>query len=414
MRRRVRKQIRPRTYCGYTDDAGYCCTSTTHPKLIWCDSHNTLINRGLLPVYDGVPALWTTDMTAEASKKALEEASKKAVGEAAKTTATAVLEAPSTLDVALAKDIVPATPPEPLATAIVKISTDNPFMFLAEHYKVDGKDWIQVASSRPANNSNQAVSKLITYINAQSGIDAAEALSATADGKELKLTLSAGVSLQDLLSEVQARQYLWDWHPYLQAIMERSGGTTEEKQSKRLDLIDAMVAVSPVGLAGRLLFDPSYDTLYKQANIRYTTAFTSKNALSICKNPDMLDKPDPKDIARDILRGKVSELTSSAETLKLPEPQWPSGANKDVEFQEMFQKVAQRIEALQTSMYCSAASAVAAASASASTGDADKGKTCSDWIEDKIKVFVETPKDLADYLDYASRNLPEFISLFKS
>jgi hypothetical protein len=339
-------------------------------------------------------------MTAEASKKALEKAEVSIRGGVSIPKASSIISSTNIPGVVLTKDIVPAAPLEPLSDAIVKINVDNPFTFLVNHYKVDGKDWIKVASSRQANKSNQAVKKLIAYINAQSGIDAVEALSATDDGQELKLTRSAAVSLRDLLSEVQARQNLWDYHPYLQVIMERTGGSTEDKQNKRLDLIDAMVVFNSDSPEGRLLFGLSYDILYQQAGLRYIPMFRSQNALYICKNPDVLDKPDPKEIALDILQGKVSELTSSAKTLKLPEPQWPSGTNKDVEFQRMLEKVARRINALQTSMYCSVSG--------------ETSKTCVDWINDKIKVFTDNPTNLEEYLDYASQNLPEFISLFKS
>lgn len=403
-----------RTYCRHTDDGGYCCTSATHPGAVWCEAHDIMFQRGMDPLMGytpeprlsavdpystargSLPAVWTNNMTAEASQAALQNAGVTPANVAAATVAqpTAVaaayqqqqLQAHATLPVGqvVPTGVSPPSPPVPLGTAIRGF---EPFRFLVDHYGT--ADWVAEAIARPAVKSTTNQRKLAEYIASKSGIDVGDALDTVSSGKDIKLAASAGVAFADVVAEVAAREHLWKWHPYLQALVMRAGGSAEDQRVRRLDMIDALADSQDTDLGGE-----GYDSLFAKARLRIDALGLDINRLKTPPFPDLLPEPLPRYIATDVLMGKVSELASDPGTLALPEPQLQ-------DMKEAIKRTRARMDSLNARMFC------------ADAGSSSFDKTCGDWVSSKVAIMTDVPSDLSGYLDYANQHIPEFISLFK-
>ena len=389
-RNRHRRALRraSQQYCQYTDDGGYCCTSPSHPGVVWCEAHQTMGDRGMIPLagYDqmdtysrargSLPAIWTNPLTAQASLLALNSVP-------ALSPSIPRVPVPISLPVMQGAPvrISPPQPPVPLGVAIRGF---EPFKFIVDHYGVD--DWTAEIIARPVTKSTTNQRKLAEYIVSKIGIDVGDALDQISSGKDMKLTASAGVSFADIVAEISARESMWDWHPYLQVLILRSGGSADEQRAKRLNMIDALVDSADV--------DEGYDSLFGRAKLKIDALGLDINRLKVPPFPDLLGSPSPKDIAMDVLLGKVSELSSNPLTLAMPEPDIAN-------MSEAIKRSKDRMDSLKTRLFC--------ANAGASTFD----KTCHDWVSSKVAVMTTIPNNLQEYIDYADQRTPEFISMFK-
>lgn len=389
-RRRVARRAE-QTYCGYTDDGGYCCTSNRIPGVFWCEAHHMMNERGMLP------SIWTNQMTAEASEKALASAGSAGVNISGTSSSASPYistsahagfpTAPATLPLSYTPPaaISPPVPPVPLGTAIKGFL---PFKFISDHYGTE--DWVAEVIARPAGKSMVNQKKLAEYIVSKIGIDVGDALDNTSDGKDMKLNASAGVPFADVVSEIAAREYLWAWHPYIQAFVLHSiaaGTSADVIRANKLKMIDAMCDAAD-GVK------ETYESLFGRARLRIDALGLSIDELKKDPKPKLLADPSPVDIATDVLRGKVSELASKPELLSLPTP--------DIsDMREAIKRIFDRVESLKSKMYCGDA------------GTTTFEKTCSDWVISKVASMTTIPRDLSEYVEYANHHIPEFVSMFK-
>lgn len=371
-RRRVLRKVRsPREYCGYTDDGGYCCTSLANPGVIWCQPHQLMMRQ---PYRNILPAIWTNPLTAEASQKALENPTPVGAATAAAARVTLPGSAPP-------PSIKPTAPPVPLGQAIRGFPS---FKFLEDHWGV--ADWTAEVVARPKKKSSENQSKLAEYIISKVGIDVGDSLDQISSGNELKLTASAGVAFVDIVCEVSAREYLWKWHPYLQVLLMKSGGTADEQRVKRLNMIDALCESADV--------DEDFDSLFSKARLKVASTGLDINRLKHPPFPDLLPDPNSRDIVTNVLLGRVSELSSDPAILSMPAPDLSN-------LGEAIKRSRERMKTLNSKLFC--------AGAGATTFD----KTCEDWVRSKVSVMTTVPANLQEYADFAEAHVPEFISLIK-
>ena len=154
-------------------------------------------------------------------------------------------------------------------------------------------------------------------------------------------------------------------------------------------MIDAMADSQDADLGS-----DNYDSLFAKARLRIDALGLNIGRLKSQPFPDLLPEPTPKDIATDVLLGKVSELASDPGTLAMPEP-------KLQDMKEAIKRTRARMDSLNGRLFC--------ADAGSSTFD----KTCGAWVSSKVAVMTDVPHDLSGYLDYANQHVPEFISTFK-
>lgn len=376
---------------------GYCCSSPASPGEVWCDVHDRLSQ------VSSLPAMLTSPMTAAASEAALKSANANVMAINAPEPVVQQQEQTPPINVPVqeekekekteeekGKEAIVLTPPKKSLVEILQDAAD--LVHIRNHF---GADWLKVLPTRKVCPGNESTVKLASFVDsqAQAGLDAEDLLKKLFDNSNLKLFAVAGVSAVDLASEVACRQALWDWHPYIcSQISKKFPGV-----DKKMDILDALSEYAPSTDETRDIFGKTYAELAAEFRaIHSSDPVTSLVGSAVPK----ITGPTPQEIARDMLRGQVSELTSKKQVFDMPEPDLSGNIPIAIN------RILARESTLSLKLKCS------------SESEQKLTQDCDSWISAQSSQ-VTTPigsegDGLEPYEKFAEQHMPSFITFYNT
>lgn len=375
---RARVVAAGKMYCRSVDGMGYCCTSSAQPEMLLCDVHAIMQRPTYVPdVRPEAAYMRTQGLSTSPLAVATAEAAMRSIKDVPITPFTGFASgAPSATSNPL------ASPPPPLKNLGEDIAASRFFKNMSDHYETD--KWVQLLDSSVEVPGNQYSKKLASYVVGKLGINSDDATQFTSDDTNIKVLASAGVKLMFLICELLARQALWDKMPYLQYVVAQkyAPGTEDHKRTKRaiIDALSMFTENEPK------VFGATYNELFYNAT-KSLQGYTAKELGNLYPVATVaVDKPSPREIVADILRGMVVRAAG------LPDPNPDDPAN-------IASVVVNNLKELDTKFKC----------AEKHVGTITEA--CWAWI-DRQPVSVDPQPDLAGYVESAKKLLPAFIAVF--